>query len=166
MVAQAGQSGAGRKFEVPVGADVKLVTNADARADERTFVIVGLQPLEYLVADERKLEAADLELAADGVHPEKEARILLGHPVTVLGADEPMLDLIVRTDGPGVVVGRESQRGMLPDGHLGPDIRSRGSPVKQIGLHSHLLRRRSGPAAHGQKKRRKDLLIHIHRHTN
>ena len=105
MVAQAGQSGAGRKFEVPVGADVKLVTDADACADERTFVIVGLQPLEYLVADERKLEAADLELAADGVHPEKEARVLLGHPVAVLGADEPMLDFIVRTDGPGVIVG-------------------------------------------------------------
>ena len=90
--------------------------------------------------------------------PEIEPRVLFRDPIAVLGPQKPVADPVVGANGPGVVVGRQADRRVFAQGHLGPEVRGRRHPVKHVGLYGNLLSRSPQPAAPGQQQRQNDLL--------
>lgn len=116
--------------------EIPLISVAYPHAGSPSLVMMGGECRKDV---EGEFEPADVVTAVEQMGAEETPGKFSAQPVTILRLHQPVFDLVVGPDRPGVVVGIEAERRFVAEGHLHTEVGCRGQPIERIGLDSHLL---------------------------
>ena len=130
IIIQAGISCTDGSFHAPAILEYPMVTVRDTCTIDFAVITVVAQP-EYI-------EIAHVYIGVMAVQAEKATVETFAKPVTEFGLYQPVLDLSVFGEFPGVVVARYVKSKFFRQSHFKSQVRSTGSPVEGIGFDGKL----------------------------